>query len=409
MSPWSDFVETPHLKNFAASGMLLQQAFCAAPTCSPSRGALLTGRYPHQNGLVGLTHRGFSMTTPERHLATILQANGWETWVSGVQHEFADESSESGFPYRRLDGAYLSDQLERDQQTTMAVEKFFTNHPEQPFFLACGFALPHRLFPEPEPQDAWRGSLPPGLMPDTPEVRADFAAYRRAVREMDTCAGRVLASLEKSGLADKTAVIFTTDHGPAFPGMKGQCTDGGVGVAMLLRIPGLTRAGSSSDALVSQIDFLPTMLELLQLPLADDLDGVSLLPLLRGERDFVREEVFAETNYHVSAEFTRMVRTRTHKLIRRYPPPEGTVVWPNIDPSPTKEAWRLAERPFRLFSELELYDLETDPLENHNLADDSAHAAIRQELEQKLAGWMRRTNDPLLKGPIPPPSGARLE
>ena len=409
VSPWSDFVETPHLENFAASGMLLEQAFCAAPTCSPSRGSLLTGRYPHQNGLVGLTHRGFSMAERDRHLAVILRSNGWETWVSGIQHEFADESPQSGFPYQRLDGTYLPDQLQRDQQTTMAVENFFAKRPRQPFFLACGFALPHRIFPEPEPRDAWRGSLPDGLLPDTPEVRADFAAYRRAVREMDACAGRVFDALERSGLADKTAVVFTTDHGPAFPGMKGQCTDGGVGVAMAFRIPGLTRAGSSSDALVSQIDFVPTLLELLELPVADDLDGVSLLPLLGGGRDFVREEVFAETNYHVSAEFTRMVRTRTHKLIRRFHPSGGTVVWPNIDPSPTKEAWRIADPPLRPLDKIELYDLQKDPLEKYNLSNDPSLAATRNLMERKLDTWMRRTNDPLLEGLIPPPLGARLE
>lgn len=399
-------METPNIERFASSGVVFRQAFCAAPTCSPSRGALLTGRYPHQNGLIGLTHRGFAMAETARHLAAILRDRGWTTVLAGTQHELSEGN---GFPYARLDGPRRPDPLERDRHTADAASRFLQSRPNEPFFLACGFSLPHREFPKPRESDHWRGPLPPGLLPDTAEVRRDFAGYRRAVREMDDCAGRVLSAIDSSGLAGNTVVVFTTDHGPAFPGMKGQCTDLGIGVSLALRIPGLTSAGTECGAPVSQLDLVPTLMDLTAIPVPADLEGQSLLPLLRGESDAVRDAVFAETNYHVSAEFARMIRTRTHKLIRRFGPSTDTMVWNNIDESPTKAAWRSEPSLWRKPAPVELYDLREDPSESRNLADHPGCTGLRTELEAALWEWMRRTDDPLLHGPIPPPPGARLD
>lgn len=140
----------------------------------------------------------------------------------------------------------------------------------------------------------------------------------------------------------------------------------------------------------------------------ENLQGASLLPLVRGEKNELREELFAEVNYHVSYEPQRCVRTRRWKYVRRY----GEWSHPalaNIDASPSK-TWflehGLADR--ELPAEA-LYDLYYDPAEQNNLAEDPLCAEVLAQLRDSLARWMEETEDPILKGPIPPPPNAELD
>ncbi len=137
--------------------------------------------------------------------------------------------------------------------------------------------------------------------------------------------------------------------------------------------------------------------------------GSSLRPFLENHPDAAgAEEIFAEVNYHAGYEPKRAIRTSGHKYIRNYELPYHPAM-ANIDPSPTK-SWMLENEqlPYEVPGE-ELYDLMADPSETHKLAGSAAHAGVLSEMRERLERWMRKTDDPLLNGPIPAPPGARIE
>jgi arylsulfatase A-like enzyme len=287
-----------------------------------------------------------------------------------------------------------------------AATDFLDSAPTQPFFLDVGCSETHLPFPEmPEPDS--RYVRVPDPLPDTPEIRRMMAGYHESVRRMDEGHGRVLAALERNGLADDTLVLCTTDHGVAFPGMKCHLTDHGMGVYLIMRGPGGFDGGGVSDALVSHVDLFPTICEVAGIDAPSHLQGMSLLPLL-GQTGTVRDEVFAEVNYHAAYNPGRAVRTDRWKLIRQYDPEMTTPVLPNCDESEAKSVWLehgWAQRPV---DAEQLYDVVFDPNETRNLAVDPAHGQVLEEMRRRLQRWMESTRDPLLKGPVAAPTGARI-
>jgi arylsulfatase A-like enzyme len=238
---------------------------------------------------------------------------------------------------------------------------------------------------------------------------ADFAV---AAGILDAGVGAILDALAAGGLADDTLVVCTTDHGPPFPGMKCNLTDGGLGVLLIARGPGGFTGGRVVDALVSQIDLFPTLCDLLGLARPAWLQGTSLLPLVRGEAEEVNEAIFGEVTYHALYTPQRCIRTRRWKYVRRFlahPEPARGVIG-NTDDGPSKRLWLRHGWAARPYAREELYDLVFDPHEGRNLAGDPAHAAVLAGLDDRLARWMRDTGDPLLHGPVPlPPAyGERL-
>jgi len=233
-----------------------------------------------------------------------------------------------------------------------------------------------------------------------------MAGYKASAAAMDDGVGTVLRALEAAGLAENTLVVSTTDHGIAFPSMKCNLTDHGLGVMLILRGPGGFRGGRVSDALVSHIDVYPTLCDLAGIRHPDWLEGRSLLPLVRGEKAEINEQVFGEINYHVPYEPRRAVRTRRWKYIRHFDQ-RATPVLPNCDDGPSKEFWVKAGWASREERAERLYDLVFDPCETRNLAGERAHRAALEEMRGRLDAWMNGTRDPLLSGPVPLPPGAR--
>jgi arylsulfatase A-like enzyme len=234
-----------------------------------------------------------------------------------------------------------------------------------------------------------------------------MAAFHASARNLDRGVGQVLEALERNGLAGNTLVISTTDHGLAFPRMKCNLTDSGWGVSLILRGPGPFRGGKACDAMVSHIDLFPTLCESLGIQPPAWLEGRSLLPVLRGEKSEINDEVCAEVNYHASYEPERAIRTQRYKYIRRYGD-RTTPVLPNCDDSPSKSLWIDAGWRQRMVPKEELYDLIFDPTEQCNLSADSASSKMLDDMRERLDAWMRRTNDPLLKGPVAAPAGAKV-
>jgi len=412
VQPYGYAVPTPNIQRLAEEGVLFRQAFCASPTCSPSRACLLTGQYAHNNGMLGLAHRGFSLNDYSHHLLHTLRRVGYVSALAGVQHI----ANMFPVPWQAIGyDMYLGDPPSPkagldspDNQAHLAAVDFLTSSPPQPFFLSVGFKETHRQFP-PLDEEAVNPDYvqPPAPLPDVPAVREDTARFLLSARSLDAKMGAVFDALERSGLAENTLVICTTDHGLAFPHMKCNLTAHGTGVMLILRGPGGFSGGKVIDALVSQIDIFPTLCDLLEIPQPEWLQGVSLLPLVRGEAAEVRAEVFAEVNFHAAPEPMRSVRTRRWSYIRRFDERSRPVL-PNVDDGPSKSfllehGWGEIAPPAEA-----LYDLALDPNERHNLTGCPGYEEVAAEMRQRLQRWMEATHDPLLEGPLTPPPGATL-
>lgn len=399
IQPYGYAVPTPNLQRFAEQAVVFRQAFNASPTCSPSRACLLTGQYAHSNGMLGLAHRGFALTDYSHHMLHTLRRAGYQSALAGVQHVAHGTAPWKIIGYDRHLGNH-------DVAHTAAAE-FLAAPPHQPFFLSVGFFETHRAFPEPGSSESPAWCRPPAHLPDSPETRRDMAAYLASARTLDAKMGFVLDALERSGLAANTLVICTTDHGVAFPRMKCTLTDAGTGVMLMLRGPGGFAGGHVCDALVSHVDVFPTLCDLLGIAPPDWLQGVSLMPLVNGTATTVRDEVFAEVNFHAAAEPMRAVRTTRWKYIRRYDDRTRPVL-PNCDDGLSKTFLLAQDWAERALDAEALYDLAFDPLEMANLAARPEAAATLEDMRGRLRRWMEATADPLLDGKIEAPATAKL-
>ena len=393
--PYGYAIATPNMQQLAEDGVLFRQAFAAAPTCSPARAALLTGKYPHSCGMLGLVNRGFSLADAGQHIVHTLRKAGYHSALIGTQHVLPD-ASEIG---------YDEVNICRKQDRCGRAAEGLAGAPPQPFFLSVGFNDTHRTFPDPGPADDPRYCRPPAPIPDTPETRRDMAGFMAAARGLDEKYGLVLAALDRASLADNTLVICTTDHGIAFPEMKCNLNCHGLGVTLIMRGPGGLEGGRVCDALVSQVDIFPTLCDLIGIDLPEGLQGRSMMPLIRGEADEINEEIFSEVTYHAAYEPMRAVRTRRFNYIRRFGG-RRTPVLPNCDDGASKQLWLDHGWKERPVAQEQLYDLVFDPNEANNLAGDPAMSGVLEDMRGRLARFMRETDDPLLSGPVPAPPGA---
>jgi N-sulfoglucosamine sulfohydrolase len=391
-------VETPHLEALAETGVRFTSYFCPAPQCSPSRASMMTGRYPHNNGMMGLAHLDWALHDPKEALPHRLKALGYETYLFGEQHE---ASSGEILGYDRSFGTKWP-QLARE------VAPAFANYLEnlgQPFFASVGFFEAHRPFDHPGPVPERRSSLrvykddkPEEVevlpyLPDTAEVRKDIAALNGRVKAADEGVGMVIRALEDRGLRENTVVIFTTDHGVAFPRAKGTLYDAGLEVAFIASWPGHFASGEDKDELLCNIDLAATLLELLGANIPETLDGRSFLSLLKGEAGEVRDHFFCEMTWHDRYNPVRGVRTNRWKYIRHYSAEPEVYLPADVKESPSGR--EVLQRGTGALAREELYDLASDPLELDNLIDDETYADVADALSRRVSRWMEETSDPL--------------
>ena len=399
IQPYGHAVDTPCLQRLAEEGILFRQNFCVNPTCSPSRAALLTGCYPHENGMTGLAHRGWALKDYRQHIIHTLHREGYTSALAGVQHIASSAAEKRAWQVIGYDECLEGSQFEQAAS--------FLQHPRKgPFFLSVGFFETHREFPDiaDSPENP-KYCLPPSPLPDTPETRRDVAGYKVSVRDLDRKIGIVLDSLYNSGQAADTLAICTTDHGIAFPRMKCSLHDSGIGTMLIISGPGGFTGGEVIDGMTSHLDIFPTICELLEINQPPWLRGKSLVPLVRKDLDTIHEELFFEINFHAAYEPLRAIRSNRWKYIRRF---DGrtTPVLPNCDDGESKSVWLDHGWKKKPIPEESLFDLVFDPNETDNLADDTAYEAILSQMRDRLKQWMQETHDPLLSGDLSPPPGA---
>lgn len=394
-------VHSPALDKLAADGAIFRSAFCTQAQCSPSRASLYTGRYPHSNGVMGLVSKDFAwdLHPDEQHLAGRLKSDGYRTALAGLQHE-TGRLSETGFD--EIDGG-----TERWAASVAdASEQFlakFAADPDHPFYLQVGFFEGHRIPGHPNHEwgpmaaDAPDSVVVPGYLKDDPGTRAEFAQLHGSIRSMDAAVERILATVDACGFRDNTIVLFTADHGISFPRAKTTCYDPGLEVALLMRGPGVP-AGRDVRDLVSNVDILPTLMDLLGLPCPETVQGQSFAGLFGGRDYQARTHVFSEMTYHNYIDPLRCVRSETHKLIVNFMPC-ATIY-------NCTEQWRPVSTPAfppnpknAIHPVVELYDLEKDPWERNNCVDDPDYADIRAHLLSVLTKQIVETEDPIRHGP----------
>ena len=398
VQPYGFAIPTPNIQLLADQGVLFREAFCVAPTCSGSRASLLTGEYCHQNGMLGLAHRGWSLNDPSKHWVHTLRNAGYTSILIGEQHIAADPRT---LGYDRV----LEVDTNHAEEIAPLTIQTMRDGVDEPWFISAGFFETHRNFFAPTSVRDTLYSLPPANLPDTPETRRDMASFKQSARSLDQGIGAVLHGLHEHGLIERTIVICTTDHGIAFPGAKATLFDRGIGVMMIMRGPGGFTGGKVIDSMVTHLDVYPTLCELAGLEPPAWVEGSSLLPLIDGRTDRLHERIYAETTYHAAYQPHRAVRTENWKYIRRfddYPHP----VLANCDEGASKEL--LIERGWgeRIVPHEQLYELSFDPHEANDRSGDQTAQPVLEEMRGALEEWMRRTNDPLLDGPVEPPAGA---
>lgn len=414
-------VRTPAFDRVAEEGAYFSLALCAAPSCSPSRAALVTGRQIWQldvaAAIFGPLHPSYA-TYPE-----LLADAGYHVGHTGKGWGPGNFKS-WGRQYNPAGGEAWQ---QHGKDYAANFRDFLDAAPEgAPFCFWLGSTDPHQPFTRgggaTAGLDAAKVHVPP-QHPDTPEVRRDITDYMAEIERWDRDLAKALALLDERGLSDNTLLIVTSDHGWDFSRGKATLYDYGARVPLAMRWPQGFAAGQQIDAPVGLIDLAATILEAANLPLPRGISGRSLLPLLTG-RSIPAAAPFDGVVYGIERHGpyragglgypSRALRTADYLYIRNFAPER----WPNGDPpfygdpsSDRSEAkqWILAHREMpegrRLFelaygkrSAEELYDLKADPYQLTNVAGDAAYEAKLGELRQRLTAYLDETDDPRMTG-----------
>ncbi|TXT64676.1 MAG: Sulfatase [Promethearchaeota archaeon] len=392
-------LNTPNIDKIAQEGVQFTNYFCTAPQCSPSRSSIKTSLYPHQNGLMGLVNLGWSMPEDNKTLPMYLKENGYTTHLLGLQHEVHDANT-LGYDTISKRGPEFKYSRARMERKYL---KFLSEHKddEKPFFVNIGTIEVHRPYQAwAEPVDPARVKVPPYL-PDIDEIREDLAGFYGNVEIVDQTIGTIWDHLDDLGILENTIFIYTTDHGIPYPRAKCTLYDPGLKTILLMHYPGAEylSGGKVVKSMLSNIDLLPSLIDLVGGKIGERIEGKSFIPILKGEKEEIHNKIYAEKTYHEIYDPMRGVRTHKFKYIKNFKKLDSLYQIPKdimMDPSGKV----MKERSQEPRAMEELYDLKNDPNEMNNLIENADYSDILYELRTELNDWMISTNDPLLKGKI---------
>ena len=404
-------VKTPNLDKLASEGLLFRNTFANTPVCCPARANILTGKYSHANGMIANDLR---LRESETSIAEILGAAGYRTGFIGKWHLDGGKRQPGWIPpgprrqgfefwaanqvsHQHFDTHYYRDAeepipiktFEPEVWTDLGIEFLKeTANDERPFFLTIQMGPPHDPYLAPEKYmemyDPEKITLRPNFDGNTSERpltpvpygdsvpgRKEIGAYYAMITAVDEQIGRILGELDDLGLAENTIVLVSSDHGDMLGShgkrLKRKPWEESILIPGIVRYPAAVPPGRVTDAIFTQVDFAPTLLSLCGIGVPDDMQGSDLSAVILGKSELGLDSAFFQIFgpfYAGGAEFSwRGVRTQRYMYARR-----------------ESEPWVL-------------YDLEKDPYELNNLANDPGSAEIREELEGKLSEWMEKTGD----------------
>ena len=315
-------VRTPTFDRIAKEGALFNNAYCAAPSCSPSRASVLSGRYPHQLKSAGNLWSIYPNEFP--NYVDILTENGY----------YSGKTRKGWGPGDFKKGGYTHNPAGKDYDS---FRKFFENKPvDQPFSFWFSSYDPHRSY---VPNTGIQSGMVledvevPGFLPDLACVRNDILDYYFEVERFDRECGQILKLLEEAGELENTVIVMTSDNGMPFPRAKANLYDYGTRMPLAIRWPGRLDGNRVFDEFVSFTDFAPTFLEAAGIEPPPEMSGRSLIPMFSESID--RSRVFMERERHANVRKgdlsypMRAIRTHEYLYIRNF----MTKRWPAGDPS----------------------------------------------------------------------------
>ncbi len=432
-------VKTPAFDRVAREGVLFSHAFTAAPSCTPSRSAVLTGQNIWRVGHAGLLHGGLPKSLDVFPL--MLRDAGYfightgKSWGPGRWNSDGRTEHPVGKAY---DTVSYQPRLEGLSPLNYAAnfELFLKDRPSgTPFFFWYGSSEPHRVYRKGQGLEAGKKLSDARLfssMLDNAETRSDVLDYYVEIEHFDRHLGRMIRMLEEAGELDNTLIIVTSDHGMPFPRGKSTLYDSGTRVPLAVRWPKRIPAKRWVDDFTSLTDVAPTILEAAGIQGPEAMTGRSLMPILTSEksgqiepdRDFavIGFERHTWCREEGAGYPARALRTKKYLYIRNYHPER----WPAGNPEPVLETgwsygdvdrgpsyyfvlehqkepevapfyrWAFGKRPGD-----ELYDVEKDPDQIRNLAADPAHAGLKKKLAARLTEYLKATGDPRMRGEEP--------
>ena len=414
MSCYGDkYIQTPHIDALAADGTRFKTAYVAQSSCSPSRVSIFTGLYPHTHGHIGLAKKDNPPLNKAFHrqtLPALMKAAGYRTGIIGKLHV----NPAKAFPFDLNLNAQIGPQGAREVRLMAdAAEKFITADSSKPFLLVMSYVDPHAPYPTQVDGLPEKPTLPSEVPPwpfqqvDDKTTRRNAANYYNCIRRLDIGVGHLMEKLKAAGKYDDTLVIFLSDNGPPFARAKTTCYEAGLRTPFLLRWPGVTKPGRVSEAFVSSVDILPTILDATGIKIPAHVQGRSLRMVGAGDDRGWRSTLAGEFHQHGERPFfpRRALRDARYQIIHNLLAGKATTYTgvdgdpaptlarlPAYDGTPAQKAMTMLPDP----PEWELYDLEADPSQFHNLATDPAQAATLDRMKALLLEWQKETGDPYL-------------
>jgi len=410
---------TPHMDRLAAASLRFNHAFVQVGNCMPSRNVMFSGRYPHNNHVEGF----YEVRNPDYPvMSDLMKAGGYFTGIRGkVSHStpyspypawdlILDTLPDGTTAHPKNVASYYLSTRHGIAAAKKAGKPFCLNvnisDPHKPFYNEDGQAevnKPSRVFTAAE--------VPvPGFLPDDPAIRGELALYYSSVRRGDDCLGEILRALRESGEDERTIILFLSDHGMPLPFAKTQLYFHSTRTPWMVRWPGVTAPGAVDDRhLVSGVDLLPTLLEMVGLPYPPGMDGRSFASILRGGTQPDRDYVVTEYNENsggfrhpmrsiVTRDFAYLFNPWSNGERIMATATKGTVTYRRMQALARTDpavAARLKLFDHRVPEELYDYSKDADALEN--LVSAPAFRAERDRLTAMLEQWMVRTGDPMLE------------
>ena len=406
-------VKTPNFDRLAREGVVFTNAFCASPSCTPSRAAVLTGRYPHQNEESG--NLWSTLQTKLPNYAAILTQNGYHVglerkgWGPGDFKVGGYEQNPAGKGYKDFN-------------------EFLEKRPAgQPFCYWFGSQDPHRNYDKGTGKASGMNPADvqvPAWLPNTPEVREDLLDYYFEVQRFDQEVGELIKKLETIGELENTLIVVTSDNGMPFPRAKANLYDAGTNLPLIFYWKNKI-SPHPTNTFVSFTDLAPTFLETAQLPIPKEMTGKSLWPLLKNSIQVHRNEVFLERERHANVRQgdksypIRAIRTKDFLYIQNLAPdrwPAGDPTpwfavgsYGDVDPGPSKEVILQDSVKYAPYYQLcfakrpaeELYDLRKDKSQVINVSQKDDYQQIKKQLARRLMEWRKATQDPRAEGKHP--------